>query len=153
MTHHNLDIVLTLEGPVLSGSTAPGDIGVDLPMARDHQGRIILSGSLVKGRLLQSWEELNSAMTAETGHPFVPNISELLGQRAPTAEDVETSVSPSRGRLGFTDFVCQSVEKEGYRHRVQMDNRRGTSAQGALLVCESAFASGDTVQFTGTVDF
>jgi len=157
MNHINLDITLVLEGPVLTGATAPGIYGVDALTARNLQNLPILARSLVKGRLRQSWEELNSATEGQPGGQFVPNLEELLGRRAHTTgsgiETAESSVDPYRARLHFTDFVCQKATCEGYRHRIQIDNRRGAAAEGSLLMAESPFGSGEVVYFVGNVDF
>ena len=149
MIHTQLDVTLTLEGPVLSSSTAPGAYGVDKPVVRHHRGHAVLPIKLIKGRLRQSLEELTSA----AGPVFQPNLRLLLGSRAPVQGDVETSVDPSRGRLEFSGFSCLTSEREGFRHRIQIDARRGAAAKGALLVAESPFGSGEPVQFVGAIQF
>ena len=70
-------IRLTLQGPILTQATAIGAIGIDAPMARDSAGQYYLPFSLVRGRLRQSWAELNEA-TADA-LPAQGEIDDLLG--------------------------------------------------------------------------
>ena len=52
-------VSLELIGPILTQSSKPGEPGVDSPFAR-NAGHCFLPYSLVKGRVRQSWEELDA---------------------------------------------------------------------------------------------
>lgn len=141
-------IRLTLRGPILTQATAIGAIGIDAPMARDSAGQYYLSFSLVRGRLRQSWVELNEA-TADA-LPAQGEIDDLLG---PSSEKI-TDREPQRGRLLFSDFRHKgNSEQSGILHRIRIDSARGAAVKGALQVIESPFAAGQHVPFTGTISF
>ena len=96
-----LTVTLTLKGPILTQSTAAGSFGVDAPMARTSDGMHYLAGTLIKGRLRQSLNELYEA----AGGAFTVPIDRLFGSATGSLISVGSSVKASRGLLRFTDFI------------------------------------------------
>jgi hypothetical protein len=138
-------ITLTLEGPILTKSTAPGAFGLDAIMARNAADQPCLPGTLLKGRLRQAWEELGIYQDEEK-HPLGPNY--LDG-----GDKGGTSNEPVRGALHFTDLVCENAPSgSGIRHRVQIEPATGAAKEHALLMAETPFGSGADVIFTGRIE-
>lgn len=145
-----LTVRLALIGPVLTHATAIGAVGIDSPMARDSAERYYLPFSLVRGRLRQSWEELQEA----TAGVFAPSVDDLLGLRSDQANPPGTGYEPQRARLHFTDFLYDGDSSaSGVLYRIRIDPARGTVAQGAMQVIESPFAPGQSVTFTGKISY
>jgi len=148
MLHVTLNITLNLEGPILTKSSTPGHYGIDAAMAENHKGKYYIPGSLIKGRLKQSWEELNDAVD----YIKKKEIKNLLGKGSGNIENKEDAVNPKRGLLIFSDFT--SEKKEAYiLHRIRMDDKRGAVDTGALLVMETPFAPGEKACFHGTIKY
>lgn len=145
MKEERLAITLSLHGPVLTRSSAAGAYGVDAPFARDAQGRAILPGTLVKGRLREAWEEL----AALPGDPL--GLGERLPRWLGLGSD-EAAGEPRRGRLLLSDFVTQGGE-EALRHRIQIDPELGAVRPHAFQTLETPFAAGETVSFRGVARF
>lgn len=146
MLEVTLTVRLVLRGPVLTHSTSIGAIGIDAPMARDSDGRYYLPFSLVRGRLRQSWEELQEA----TNGTLAPQVEDLLGPKPGET----TAREPNRGRLHFSDFIHDGdADESGVLHRIRMDMSRGAANKGAMQTIESPFAPGQRVRFTGTISF
>jgi hypothetical protein len=146
MKEHELSVVLTLAGPVLSRATAAGEWGVDAPMARDRDGRALLPGTLVKGRLREAW----TALSVVDGNPLgldTVRIADWLG-----IENADGAWEPSRGRLYLSDFTAEG-SRSGLRHRVQIDEGLGAVRQQAFQTVETPFAPGEEVAFRGTARF
>ncbi|WP_448872443.1 RAMP superfamily CRISPR-associated protein [Desulfobulbus propionicus] len=146
-----LAVDLTLQAPFLTQSTAPGAYGLDAVLARDHQGRIMVPGTLLVGRLRQAWEELRSVVgdACATDVPTKDEIRDLLG-----VESAEGEFQPSRKRLNCTDFLFNGVEPgTAIRNRIAMDDEMGAAEQRQLMALESPFASGRTLVFSGLMRF
>ncbi len=155
MLHVTLNITLSLEGPILTKSSTPGHYGIDAAMAENHKGKYYIPGSLIKGRLKQSWEELREAVS----YIQKDEIKNLLGEGSDNRDDTsdnreynEDVVNPKRGLIIFSDFTS---EKTGVRilHRIRMDEKRGAVDTGALLVMETPFAPGEKACFNGTIKY
>jgi len=144
-----LDVRLILEGPVLSQSSQAGAYGVDAPMARTADGRYCLPGTLVKGRLRQSWEELSEA----SGGSFDVKPAEMLGEQTGNTQLRKAGVEPNRGRLHFSDFVCSEQTTDQRLFRIRIDRELGSVSQGAYQVIDAPFAAGQPVSFCGNVRF
>lgn len=149
MRERALGIRLRVAGPVLTRATAMGDYGVDAPVARDHRGRPILPGSLVKGKLREAWRELAAAAPAE--------LAAALGERGERAaewlgeQNDQGGWEPRRGRLHFGDLRADRDGARGRRYRVQLDPDLGAVRPTALQAIESPFAPGEEVEFAGEV--
>ncbi len=116
-------------------------------MAINHEGKYFIPGTLVKGRLRQSWEELRDIAS------YIDNneINILLGDESGNTSNTKP-VAPSRGILRFSDFISEKRETQTL-HRIRMDECKGTVAKGALLIMETPFAPGEKVCFHGSIDF
>lgn len=144
-----VQVTLILRGPVLTRSTAAGAYGVDAPVARDGEGRPILPGTLVKGRLRESWEELSR----------VPGDPLGLGARLPRwlgvgegAAGGASAAGTRRGRLLISDFRADDGDRV-VRHRIQVDPELGAVRPHAFQTVETPFAAGEEVSFRGEVRF
>jgi len=146
-----LDIKLTLEGPILTKSSMPGRYGIDASMAENHEGKYSIPGTLVKGRLRQSWKELKEMASYISD----PEINDLLGLKSGNSEDTDNTipVTPSRAILKFSDFICKEKKETRDLHRIKMDEEKGTVKKGALLIMETPFAPGEKADFYGTISF
>ncbi len=133
-------LTLTVEGPVLTKSTAPGACGLDAVAARTADGHPCLPWSLLTGRLRQAWEEL--------GLPTAP-----LGPDPVSGRDGGGgSNEPQRATLRFTDFVCrQDLPLSSFQSRAPREPETGAVRDRALLAFEQVFASGARPRFEGIV--
>lgn len=142
--HIRLEIKLVLQGPVLTKSSSPGDFGLDQVFLRDADQNLVLPYSLVKGRLLEAWTEL-----AAIDATFQPKTKTWLGEKP---DEASGSFEPDRGRFHFTDFKCASANK-ARRTRIRMDEETEAADEGALIVTESPFTSGEEAAFIGELNF
>jgi hypothetical protein len=142
MKEASLNVTLVLTGPVVSGATAPGDYGVDLPFARNNAQQCYLPGSQVKGRLLESIKTLSPYLGLSEQDRF-----DWFGRES------QTDNTPERGMLLFSDFVSVSRQQKSVRHRIQMEANRGAVRKGCYVVIEAPFGTGEEVEFHGTIRF
>src|SRR5579872_4698368 len=145
-----LAVKLIVQAPFSTRSSSMGEIGVDAPLARTHDKRPYIPGTLLKGKLRQSWRELNSA----AGSLFAPDENHLLGQ--PTGNDADgqnNSVDPRRGLLHFSDFLLTSDEERIETTRIQMNPYLGSVKKGGYQVIESPCPSGGRLTFTGSIRY
>lgn len=148
----NLKITLTLQGPILTQSSSPGEYGLDAAMARKADGKPYLPGTLILGRLRQAWQELSEA----TQGAFISTteINILFGSGSGgNRQNPSHSVQPLRKVMQATDFVASTVGNKNKLFRIRMDKARGSVETGAYLVIDSPFAPGEKVTFTGTVSY
>jgi hypothetical protein len=146
-----LDVTISLEGPVISKSTAAGGYGIDAPMARNFKGRYYIPGTLVKGHLLQSWQELSET----TKGVFNPGMSKLLGKRSEKDEKriSPSTVDPERGIVHFSDFINEKHGQNKRLYRIRIDTERKSVESGSFQVIEAPFAPGECVRFKGTISY
>jgi CRISPR/Cas system CSM-associated protein Csm3 (group 7 of RAMP superfamily) len=137
MKYVRMPVILTLTGPILTQSTAPGEAGIDSPVARNDKGDVMLPFSLVKGRVRQSWCELSDRND---------DVAWFGGA-------ADTDFVPNRARFRFSDFVAREGDRHGVKHRIRIDRRTGTADDGALQFIESPFAAGEPVEFRGEVSW
>lgn len=142
-----LAVTLTLEGPILSKSTSMGGYGLDAVMAKNYKEEYYLPGTLIKGRLRQSIEELNNLDSSL--QDFNDN---WLGKESGN-NDNKAPVPPMRTRLNFSDFVYEKSDTDKTLHRIKIDKERGSVEKGSLLVIEAPFAVGEQVEFKGKITF
>jgi len=149
MPEYSVKIDLTIQGPMLTHSTAAGAVGISSPFAQDVDGHKYLPRTLVKGRLRRAWVELHSA----AGNAFNPDIVKLLGERSDHSPETVTSVDPLRGVLQFEDFVNYSDRRSDIRYRVSIAEERGSVKKGFYQVLEAPYASGEHVSFLGRIHY
>lgn len=128
-------ISLTVQGPLLSKSSTPGDFGLDAVMARNHQGQPIINGSHIAGKLRDAWEDLGF----NYGDTF-------LGKQNDAGD-----YAPSPKRFQFSDFTLGDTAPavSGVRHRIRIDDSRKAVQKGAICFAENLFQSGGSFTFTG----
>ncbi len=154
-----LTVTLTLEGPILTKSTSIGGYGLDAVMAKNHNGEYYLPGTLVKGRLLQAWQELSAIIADE--HKSLLNLDislsnfsdAWLGKESGNSDNNKAIVNPKRARLIISDFACIKSDTDKSLHRIKIDEVRGSVKKGALLVMEAPFAVGEHIEFKGDITF
>jgi CRISPR/Cas system CSM-associated protein Csm3 (group 7 of RAMP superfamily) len=143
-----LPVTLTLEGPLLTQSSSPGNPGLDAVICRNHKDEACLPGTLISGKLRQAWEELENASDGKTW--FQPRIDEWLGKYAEHA-------LPRRKQLFLSDFVLEpeqdTLEQEAIRHRIAIDPDRGAVEEHQLVMIENPFISGKQYRFSGDIHF
>lgn len=149
MPDFDLNIVLILQGPVLSHSTAVGASGISSPFARNSKDEYYLPGTLIKGRLRQAWNELHSAV----GASFQPSLTNLLGESSDHPQVRPTAVDPLRGSLYFDDFTNQAQERDDTRYRIGIDGERGAVKKGFYQVLDAPYKVGESVKFSGAIRF
>lgn len=137
------DLELTVAGPLLCSATGVSTWGVDAMFQRDHQGRCIIPGSHVKGKLREAWRELK-----ETGGLAV-DIERCLGR-----ESADGDYLPHRAEIVFSDFTYSGPAPPSFLlHRIRMNPQSGTAEEGALLCIESPFRSGMPTKWRGSARF
>ncbi|MBI5328187.1 MAG: hypothetical protein HZB80_07840 [Deltaproteobacteria bacterium] len=159
MFNITLTVTLTLEGPILTKSTSMGGYGLDAVMAKNHNGEYYLPGTLVKGRLLQAWQELHDVVGSDYKTLLdvdkqLDDFANLwLGKKSGSRKD-RGAVDSYRTKIHFTDFIYAPEAKAGSTlHRIHIDKDRGSVIKGALLVMEAPFAVGEEVAFKGSISF
>ncbi len=134
-------IKLTLEAPILTRATEAAP-GLSNAAARDHRGRFYLAGSLIKGCLRESLEEIYQGI----------GINQLeIDQWLGAASADSSNNAPNRGRLHFSDFITTETADSQVAIRIRMDSTRGAVDQGALAFLELPFAPGRKIIFSGTI--
>ncbi|MCB2188747.1 MAG: hypothetical protein KQJ78_20195 [Deltaproteobacteria bacterium] len=172
---HEFQIKLTLESPFASQGLDAAYLGVDTHLARDHAGRLIIPGTLLRGvlrhLLLEMAGRMRNLAPGSEGPPLVNEIRvlEWFGQPtgtpwpqdekdensptkpAPTAGDF----TPGRSRVFFRDLVCQAEEPANadFLTRIEIDHATGSVQTGALQVVEQPFPLGLPVEFAGELAF
>lgn len=137
-------VTLSLAGPIITGSTAAGDFGVDLPFAQDNDGQCYLPGTQVKGRLREAIQMLSQFVGLSSD-----DLNDWFGQKSQEDKDNQ----PERGRLIFGDFVSRHLRLDAVRTRIRIDPARGAVEEGAYQVIEAPFAAGDEIDFKGAIRF
>ena len=136
------EIELIIEGPYLTQSSAVGGYGVDAPLARTgrkEKDKAYIPGSLLKGKLLQAWQEIGGLGEAGT----------LLGSESGNQQEPEKACDARTAKLHFDDLIQEGEAPKRLTHRIRIDRERGSVVEGALLVLESPFASGERITFKG----
>jgi len=143
-----LHISLTLRGPLLTQSSSPGQLGLDVVVARNHNNQAYIPGTLVSGKIRQALEELQDAIKDETRPEwFAPELKNWLGQAS------ENDVAKTK-RLFFSDFVLNGADPSALtRYRIKIDGERGSVDKHQLVMIESPFVSGELYTFAGQVHF
>jgi hypothetical protein len=144
MMRYDVQITLTMRGPLLTSSSEPGGFGLDMIIAR-NQEQPYIPGTLLSGKLDQAWQEIELAVPAL----FAANRAALLGQRNDNKE-------PLRKQLFFSDLTLLEQDKlcnKSVQHRVTIDTERGAAKNQHLLIMESPFAQEENFTFIGQVIF
>lgn len=146
MKRYDVQIELTVAGPLLTASSEPGDLGLDMIIARTDDCPYI-PGTLLSGKLDQAWQEIEGAAP----ELFAANRAALLGERNENKEPLRKQLFFSD--LNLTEQDVQKIQSEAVQHRVTIDKERGAASQQQLVAMESPFAQGDRFTFIGKVIF
>ncbi|NOS89057.1 MAG: hypothetical protein HOP34_11065 [Methylococcaceae bacterium] len=144
-----LHIAITLRGPLLSQSSNPGPLGLDVVLARNHQHQPYIPGTLISGKIRQALEELQDAVNNADNKPdwFAPKVDAWLG-KASVNDFAKTK------QLFFSDFVLDNDQPLAQtRYRIKIDTERGSVLKHHLVMLESPFTSGEDYTFTGQVHY
>lgn len=143
-----LALTLQIAGPMLIRATEPGNAGVDTPALRDPlTGRPVIPATHIKGKLREAYEQLYGLADGAAPWDLI-SPEELFGQAA-----LGTELLPGAGALKLTNLVCQDSGMSARLTRIEVDNQRGSVADGALQVLELAVGVGQNVTFAGEVSF
>jgi len=146
-----LPVTITLTAPYATRANATGGFGVDLPLLRDGQGRLILSGTHVIGKLAQAMRNLAVLLegTAQ-GDAFEGDLKHLFASEAQAKDKDKANGREARRALTASDFVLDSEFVDGgTRTRIARDNATITVAEGMLQVIEQPFPAGVDLAFKG----
>jgi hypothetical protein len=152
------ELSITLRAPFLTQSSVPGEYGLDVLFARDDKKRLYLPGTSVTGVLRKAWLALTSVSNANTH--FKPNIDSWLGKSSEVnrgdGDAQKGTVLPFPKRLFIEDLHLlprTDAMRQKPSFRIRMDNERGVVEQGAYIVTERPFLSGEKITFEGIARF
>ena len=140
MKRIDMNITITLSGPLLTRSSTAGAYGLDTAMARDAENTPIFSDSHVIGKLRESLCTL-----VDAGIYTSTDIATLFGERI----NGTPNWTPHPKRLTASDFVLLGEKLEDVRIRIAIDPERKAARQGAIQFMENLFASGISYRFKG----
>lgn len=142
-----IPLTLTVKGPILTQWSEPGRYGEDAAMAQS-EGHYCIPGTLIKGLLRESLEELNKA--AGQNWP----IEAWLGKKSANREEMAESFDPYRGDWTITDLKDPELADQRDAKltvRIAIDEDRGSVKKGFLAMFEQPYEPGEKVTFTGEV--
>ncbi|MDD4273330.1 MAG: hypothetical protein PHG14_06330 [Desulfobacter postgatei] len=145
-----MSIHLTLKGPLLTQSSSPGELGLDLVAARKGV-TFHLPATLVAGKLRQALEEIQDVVQTAHGSSgwFNPSLDVWLGQPSENGY-------PKSKQLFFSDFDLRDVENvdsDRIRDRIKINAKSGAVEKGQIVMIENPFISGEEYTFTGKLYF
>jgi len=142
--YFKMEISLKIQAPFLCSATGPGSWGIDLSFNRNHEGKLSIPKSHIKGKLREAWRELK-----KTG-AFSIDINRWLGKGS---GDDAGDYTPHRGLMIFSDFVCSDKQDFGQTHRIRIEKTSGTAGEGALITSETPHLSGKITKWSGEIAF
>ncbi|MBW2739140.1 MAG: hypothetical protein JRE64_09910 [Deltaproteobacteria bacterium] len=142
--YFKMEISLKIQAPFLCSATGPGSWGIDLSFNRNHEGKLSIPKSHIKGKLREAWRELK-----KTG-AFSIDINRWLGKGS---GDDAGDYTPHRGLMIFSDFVCSDKQDFGQTHRIRIEKTSGTAGEGALITAETPHLSGKITKWSGEIAF
>jgi hypothetical protein len=156
----HLQVAVTLRAPWLVHGNDPGRLGLDAVQLRGPNGQRVLPGTLLLGRLRESWEELGSMVSSMAGaqNLAAPDVVEWLGPKRIADKDLAHR-EPQRTRLFVDDLIEVETEKSeasanpesrAPSHRLKMDEETGAGQDGMLMFIEQGELPGAEISFTGT---
>ncbi|NBC31723.1 MAG: hypothetical protein GVY13_03500 [Alphaproteobacteria bacterium] len=167
-----LPLEITLVAPFASHGLQAGRVGVDVALARNAAGDLVLPGTLLAGIVRAALIEVaqdvpDATLTLPDGPLDVGEACRaLFGQ--PSGDDAASGSGsaepldgwrvanePKRGTLTIGDLVCQTPEPDAAETdrqmvRVEIDRLLGAAKEGHLVTIECPFPAGTPVHFAGT---
>jgi len=139
----------------IPGTSAPGP-DVDIQLARDHAGGLILPGTAVKGLVRGAAFSRRADLADGLKLPDIDVlIAEAFGGESLADAMGQGSNDPRRGLVDFDDLKLAEGFQESATAartvRVEIDPKTGTAMEGHLLFVECPFPLGLPVEFTGTI--
>ena len=154
------NITITVKGPVLTRATAAGAFGIDSPIARDHRDRPYLPGTHVLGKARHALHHLlNAQQRASPAHAPIPRDALVwFGQLSSGDYGDQQKGLGARRRIFCSDLVEATTASvlgvaTRTRTRIKKDDDFGAVEDGMLQVLEAPYAVGETVTFSGEIDF
>lgn len=137
---YHIDITIKLKTPWLVQGSEPGRYGLDATLMRDHEGRLVLPGSLLVGRIRAAWNDLKDIEGIN-----VPDAQEWFGDKG-FEDNLHARI--------WTDDLVMHVQKTKSANLQQATritvNEETEAAQNAhLQLIEQTEAAGNTVIFKG----
>ncbi len=139
----SFNIILYLKGPILSKGTT-NTMGLDSIFYRKSDGLIALKGSHVKGKLRDSFHDLEKLVNLNNF-----TIDGWFGKKMQEAFDT------GKGKLFFSDFDLMetNIQKLKPSTRNSIDRKTGTARDKFLQINENLFVSGSTSAWKGCIQF
>lgn len=149
-----LPLRIVVLAPFVTRSSDSGDVGIDLPLARTADGKVMIPGTHVIGKLAAAMRELASLTDGDpVSIAFQRDLVELLGSRegiATPEEDRASDGREARRALIASDFVLETAAgSPRARTRIAIDNVHSTVLDGMMQVVEQPFATGQRLVFRG----
>ncbi|WP_238258022.1 hypothetical protein, partial [Methylorubrum podarium] len=147
-------LTLRLEGPLSTAGLASAGHGVDQPFLRDHDGCMILAGTLVRGNVRHV---LDAIAATAPDHLPADTVARWFGVASGSDDGQEAFASPeawapSSGTLRFGDLRAQNGAAATTITRIAVDEGTGSVVPGALQVLESPARPGEEVLFSGLLE-
>jgi len=142
--YFKMKISLKIQAPFLCSATGPKGWGIDLSFNRNHEGKLSIPKSHIKGKLREAWRELK-----KTGE-FPVDINRWLGKGS---GDDANDYTPHRGLIIFSDFICLDKQDSIQTHRIRIEKTSGTAGEGALITAKVPHLSGKTTKWSGEIAF
>ena len=152
-----LSLELTVQGPFISQDVSAGVFGIDTALMRNDQGAVILPGTQMKGLLRQVFKQALDAGAPGLDLKWIKRwFGSESGSLAKEQDGNRTTphdYQPDPGQLLFSDLCADAAADKGRGPltRVQVDDDRGSVAEGMLQVVEAPWTYGDTITFAGTI--
>ena len=139
---------ISLRGPVLTKSSAPGKYGVDAPFAStldredDTPANLIIPGTLLKGRIRDGLQQLM---------PFGGDNYDPSRWFGPLSDADGNEAKRHFATIHIGDAVCTTRPASALRTRIQLDSQLGAVKSSMMQVLESPFGPAEPSQFCSLV--
>lgn len=153
---------ITLKAPFVTQASGAMKHGLDTS-TRQHNGRPVIPGSLIRGNLREILEEFSQAMLTSPEHvhegrKLKDNIVQWFGDESRSSNNkdhTQYGLTPQRAILVFDYFFYaeKSPAANTPRHRIQIDTTTGTVKTGSIAFIESLYATGENITFSGNIWF
>jgi len=154
MIKQSYQLVLHLQGPILSQASGTLVFGVDAAMQR-YREKPVLNGTQIRGNLRHVLLYFkNKLPESEHKTRLINYLKNWFPDEPQNKEDNTPNYDTHRSTLDFDLFwhtQCAIKSTEKTRTRIQIDADKGKVKEGALQVVEDLFPSGSRVAFSGRI--